>query len=393
MNISEREKKDFYLLAGIVLAGVILMFFAGQFAIRILPRWSVASDMASKIDPNRSAGPFSTAAALGLAPLRPEIETPQVWQRTFLTPQADGFGPLNEVPVVVIAPATGQPTKEATPDVPQPSQPPAATPSPTQLLTPTPFPTNTLIYVFPTATFTSKPPTSTLISIFTPTTISTISSTFTATATPTSTPTRTSTSTATATPTSTPTLTSTLTSTATSTSTFTPISLPTQTPTQVATPVPTDEMPSELAVPHDYPLFYLDDGQSLTLALTLVLDGNQSDWDVVLYEELSGSGILMDFVFLSISQDGDTWYEIFNWGNGVADTNSNLNTNVLGGSEYDNRPISSGDLYDSTGIAINADSILLSNAAPAGTYNYLRITAPGGVSVDGIKIDAIVILP
>jgi hypothetical protein len=114
MRIPDREKRDLLLMAAIVLLGVFLMFLSGQFAIRMLPRWSVPSDMQSNIDPNLRLDSGSDAlASVGLAPLRPEIQTPPAWQRTFLTPQAN-LDLLNEVPVVVVVPATSQPTWTAT---------------------------------------------------------------------------------------------------------------------------------------------------------------------------------------------------------------------------------------------------------------------------------------
>jgi hypothetical protein len=114
MKIPERERRDLLLLGAIVLLGVLLMFISGQFAIRMLPRWNVPSDMQSNIDPNLRLDSGSDAlASFGLAPLRPEIQTPPAWQRTFLTPQAN-LDLLNEVPVVVVAPVTSQPTWTAT---------------------------------------------------------------------------------------------------------------------------------------------------------------------------------------------------------------------------------------------------------------------------------------
>ena len=353
MRISEREKRDMFLLAAIVLLGILLMFIAGQFAIRLLPRWSVPSDMGSKIDLNIGG---TRVAQAGFAPLRPEILTPPAWQNSFLTPLAE-FGPLNEVPVVIIAPATAGPTLAATAtSKPQATQAPSATPISS---TPTPFPTNTLVLVFPTWTFTAPPPTSVP---------------------PTSVPTETLVPSETPIP-----------------PTETPIP-PTETPVTPSatpiTPIPTDDWPPEIGDTPGGGVYNLGDGDSLTLAISLVLDGDQSDWDIVLYELPNSPGIHMDLMILSISQDGYTWYEIFNWGNGVADTNSSLDiSGPLGGAETDNRPINSSYLYNNTGVAINADMILVRDMAPAGTYNYLRISAPAVGSTDGTDIDAIQILP
>jgi hypothetical protein len=88
---------------------------------------------------------------------------------------------------------------------------------------------------------------------------------------------------------------------------------------------------------------------------------------------------------------------IFNWGNGVADTNSNLNINnpVVGGSESDNWVITKAavPLYGTpsldTGITIDIDGY-----APTGTpYQWLRISVPIGGYGDGADIDSILVLP
>lgn len=356
MRISEREKRDMFLLAAIVLLGILLMFIAGQFAIRLLPRWSVPSDMGSKIDPN-SAG--AVVAQAGFAPLRPEILTPPAWQNSFLTPLAE-FGPLNEVPVVIIAPATARPTLAATATSgQQATQAPSATPISS---TPTPFPTNTLVVVFPTWTFTAPPPTSVP---------------------PTSVPTETLVPSETPIP-----------------PTETPIP-PTETPVTPSatpiTPIPTDDWPPEIEDTPDDDIFNLGQGGQLTFAVTINVDGNP-DWDLVLYEMANPPGIHMDWIVLSVSQDGYTWYTIFNWGDDVADTNSTLNINgPLGGDEADNRLIDAiylypNGVYGNTGIAINVDAIL-SMGAPIGTYNYLRIYSPLGGNDTNCDIDAIQILP
>jgi hypothetical protein len=154
MNISHPERRDMILLLALVVLGVVLMLIVGQFALRLMPHWDVASDMDSMIDPH-AALPQGGNPAL-LAPLRPEILTPPAWQETFLTPQAN-LGPLNEVPVVVVIPATGQPPQPPT-FTPQPTEEQESSATPTQFSTPTAFPTNTLVFVFPTWTFTPKPP-------------------------------------------------------------------------------------------------------------------------------------------------------------------------------------------------------------------------------------------
>jgi uncharacterized repeat protein (TIGR01451 family) len=145
----------------------------------------------------------------------------------------------------------------------------------------------------------------------------------------------------------------------------------------------------------------LPSGSSVTLAFSTPLTVGTGS-SLVYYEMgVSGtSGIQMDRVVIEIS-DGYNWYPIFNWGGGGADTNSNLNVAVIGGSESDNRdftfipasdvlyPLGTGTLGNpATGVTIQVD-----NVVPDGTYPYIRITAPSGDSGDGCDVDAIQILP
>jgi uncharacterized repeat protein (TIGR01451 family) len=143
-------------------------------------------------------------------------------------------------------------------------------------------------------------------------------------------------------------------------------------------------------------------GTAVTLAFdTPLVVGGHPDWDLVLYELKNGSGIAMDLITLQIS-DGNNWYTVFNWGDNLADTNSNMNIGVLGGSETDNRaftsPPASDVLYPfGTGTTANPATgivIELDNVVPAGTYPYFRISSPAGGDMDGgCEIDAIVIVP
>jgi uncharacterized repeat protein (TIGR01451 family) len=141
-------------------------------------------------------------------------------------------------------------------------------------------------------------------------------------------------------------------------------------------------------------------GTSITLAFSTPLTVGVGNY-LVYYEMGVGTGILMDQVRIEIS-DGYNWYPIFNWGgSGAADTNSNLNIAMIGGSENDNRDFSSPPASDilypfgtgivgnpATGVTIQVDGVV-----PNGTYPYIRITALSGDSGDGCDVDAIQILP
>ena len=136
----------------------------------------------------------------------------------------------------------------------------------------------------------------------------------------------------------------------------------------------------------------LPPGSSVTLAFgTPVVVGSHSGYDLVFYELPSGSGIMMDHVILQVS-DGYDWYTIFNWGDNNADTNSNLNINAIGGSETDNRDLStppaSDVLYNASGVLVDLDGFI-----PNGTYLYIRIVSPSGDTGDGADVDAIEVLP
>jgi hypothetical protein len=246
-------------------------------------------------------------------------------------------------------------------------------------------PTITFIYIPPSRTPIPKAtdvppspiiPTDTLIPLWTPTQTATDISIATGTVTPTSTVT----DTATITQTVTDTATATPTATSTPTATFTPGS------------VPTDPTPGEIGTSPDGVVYILPAGGALTLGINLTANGDSS-YDLAYYERPapSGNGIFLDWVIVEIS-DGYTWYTVFNWGNNIADTNSNMDFNILPNPqippEPDERDIPTASLYNGTGIAIDVDAIV-----PPGTYSYIRFSAPVGDNDNQMEIDALEILP
>jgi hypothetical protein len=122
----------------------------------------------------------------------------------------------------------------------------------------------------------------------------------------------------------------------------------------------------------------------------LVADGD-AGFDLAYYELPNGSGILLDWVVIEIG-DGSNWYTIFNRGDNIDDTNTNvypyLLSNPQAPSEPDQRDIPSATLRNGTGIAMDIDSLV-----PPGTYTYIRFTAPAGDADGHLEIDAIEILP
>jgi hypothetical protein len=142
------------------------------------------------------------------------------------------------------------------------------------------------------------------------------------------------------------------------------------------------------------------------LPTPITADGDILTRDFVYFEymyDAAASAVLLDWVQVEISADGSTWFTVFFWGDGVPDTNTNVNITIIGGTEDDNR------LFDPTttllyaspsaptiysGVTIDIDAI---TGSPAGTtYPWIRITAPdippgsGNYgSADGLTLDSI----
>jgi len=168
--------------------------------------------------------------------------------------------------------------------------------------------------------------------------------------------------------------------------------------------VVTDPVPPGvgIGVPPDGTIYNLLSNSYLTLSFNINVSG-QNGYDLVYYERPSGSGIWLDWVIIEIG-DGSNWYQIFNWGDEIADTNTNMDFTFLlpplnppppppPPEEPDQRDIQTSNLYGSpplqTGIAIDLDSL----GIPLGTYPYIRFYAPPG-DVDGhMEIDAIALIP
>jgi hypothetical protein len=342
MKAIERERLDWTIVVIFILViGFICVIVAGQLAARFSPSWQLNTDMDSHIDPNST---FVASRPSGfIEPVDPAILTQPGWINEFLTPG------------ISIITGTPFPTLGATFTLsPAPTIVSSATSTPTIASSPT----NTLVFIPWTPTSTRKPrPTKTQP----PSTNPPDTPTFVA---------------------STPALT--LTSTA--TITFTP------TVTQTPPVIPTDTTPPEIGTSPDGTVYSLPSGGSLTLGINLIANGD-GNFDLVYYERPSpgGTGIFLDWVIVEIS-DGTNWYTIFNWGNNVADANSNMDFNSLPNpqvpEETDQRDIPTSALYNGTGVAIDVDAII-----PPGTYSYIRFTAPAGDSDNQMEIDAIEVLP
>lgn len=135
--------------------------------------------------------------------------------------------------------------------------------------------------------------------------------------------------------------------------------------------------------------FIVLDMSSNPIVVNATPDGN---YDLVFYEDENpnGSGqIAMDQVSLGITNDpsGSPYYEVFNWGDGIPDVNTNVDTAALGlpTAEVDNQTIPTSDLYEDpasspppansqTGILIDVDQA--PSHPPPGSYQYIVILAP-----------------
>jgi hypothetical protein len=366
MKEFEHERPDWIIVTIILVIGFLCVIAAGQLALRFAPFWQLPASMDSRIDPD-SGSPLGQPDG-SIPPVGAGILTRPAWMDVYLTPGA------TFVTGTPIPPATS--TRVSSPTSTRMS-------TATDTARPTQSPTNTFIYIppsrTPTALPTDVPPTLIVLTdtpepSLTPTETAISFFTATGTLTPTSPATETATATATITPTGT------ATSTATPTPTFTP------------GPIPTDTTPGEIGTTPDGVVYMLRSGGSLTLGINLTANGDSS-YDLAYYERPAptGNGIFLDWVIVQIS-DGYTWYTVFNWGNDIADTNSNMNFNILPNPqvppEGDQRDIPTTSLYNGTGIAIDVDAIV-----PPGTYSYLRFIAPTGDADGQMEIDAVEVLP
>lgn len=394
--IEKRARLDWTLLIFIIPIGVILIVIVGQLAVRWVPAWSVNADMKSNLEPDLNADrPFAL-----LQPLLPQLLTPMAWAESYLTPGAEvSFPPfLTFEPTASLSPTLAPPTAtEATP---------TKTPSPTASAT-TPAPTGTSVTPSPSdkcedpdaenfgdslpCKYSPPPPTAT-----TPVVTAT-SPTPSSTATP-PTPTATATSpTPTATATS-PTPTATTTS-PTPTATGTPAAIPTGY-TQVSPPVAigTNAPDNNIGGISDGSYTVIDFSSSP------IIVGATPDnfYDLVFYESQFGSNLELDNIIIGISQDVSLgYYEVFNWGNNIPDTNTNANVDTLPadpncttpGMECDNYEIPTSDLYPGPGTGILIDVDTAPAAPPPNSYQFVIIISPviSGSSGDGAQVDAIVV--
>lgn len=391
MKTQKTERKDWVLLIFIIPISALLLLFVGQWAIRLLPFWSVNAGMNSNLEPDSGAAhPFAL-----LEPLLPQILIPLPWADTYLDPNGDfAFPPF----------LTFEPTASPTPTV-APTQ---TEVTPTATAVPTETPTATSVVVTsptnaggggeetPTGTVASPSPSPT---------------------TPSPSPT---------TPSPSPT-------------TPTPVCPGAHNPDgplpcdygNISTPpvgVTQDTSPDSnigVNVPPDNGdpnnsnnVGFVGDGSYIVLSLNITVNPTPDNfYDLVFYEWNNGGSVYMDLIIIGITNDatGSSYYEVFNWGNGSPDMNSNVGDVAVanGGEAGDDIipvagntevPPSETELYDpdydsvngtngpspQTGILIDVDNA--DSNPPPGTYQYVVIISPPeppGGGDNGTQLDAI----
>ncbi len=370
---TDQRRRDWSIIIFILPLGLVMMMCVGQLAVRMSPNWSVSGEMNSSLDPETAP----KQDALIVPPISSDILTPMSWWDTFLTPSGGG---VVFPPFITFEPSL-TPTATATPWATTASP----TASPTGVTT-TPTP--------PTSTPTKKPTDDDTTP--NPPTVTATTTTVTATAT---------------------TATTTITATATTPAPInctdpnalnnggplpctypvpvssTPAGLPSATPTGVTDPPNGDTAGNNVInIPDGYYVI-------ITLPTPIVVVGiSDTGYDLVYYERQlddsgmpSGYGVHMDQVILSISTAvNGTYYQIFNWGDGIPDTNSNLGD--VAGLENDNQPIDASEFYGTypqdTGILIDVDNA--PSYPPPGNYSFLAIQAPTPLPAnDGADVDAV----
>ena len=428
MKMSERDRRDWSLLIFIVPLGILLMLIAGQFAMRIIPRWILNAGMGSSLDVETAGGQQSF--------LKPffniQILTPFAWQDTYLTPNADGGFVFP--PFVVLEPSA-TPSPSQTPPAPtedtRTPSPSATTVTPSPVVTTPPPPTATevspttppttcqdssatnkggpLPCTYPPTTCTDPAATNQgdpLPCTYPPTTCTDPAATNQGDPLPCTYPPTTCTDPA-ATNQGDPlpcTYPPTTCTDPAATNQGDPLPCTYPPPGTTSTPDPTYTLvtpPPNLGVgtDPDNTIGAIPDGQYVVLGLTVIVGATpDNNYDLVFYESDTGGQIAMDWIIIGISiyADGHEYYEVFNWGNGAPDVNSNVgDVAQTTGTEDDNQSIPLTELHDpdgagpapQTGILIDVDNA--TSAPPPNTYNYVVIIAPPGGAGDPAQVDSI----
>jgi hypothetical protein len=344
---NERESRDLGLMVLILLLGLLFMLFAGQKATQLLPDWSIPADMDSNLDPNAR---FRSRGESGwVEPVRSDILTPPAWNDSYLTPMPDGAEDNTAETAATVVVFDPSETPSATP-----SSSPTSQPTTTVTPTSTPDPTNPP----PTTAATKQkpdnkgskndddpPPPPPVTSTIEPGMV------------------------------------------------------------EVVPPVaglnvgpPDGTVPGNVAnlAGNEYTVVDITQGG---VDPPITVEGPaETNYDLVYYEWDAGGVVMMDHVIVGISQDsdGDPYYEVFNWGDGNPDENTNVDTGDLGvdPAEIDNQSIPTSELHDDppapppqTGVLIDVDNA--PSNPPPGDYSQVVIISPDTGSGDAAQVDAV----
>ena len=412
MNTQKRERRDWTFLIFIIPIGIFLILIVGQLAIQLVPTWRVNADMNSNLEPDpNSARPFAL-----LEPILPQILTPMAWLDVYLTPGADiSFPPfLTFEPTASPSPTAATPSATASPPTPIAT---TSTPVPTSTTPPPPTgteppngsPTPPTTCTDPQANNQGQP----LPCTYPPTTCTDPLANNQGQPLPCTYPPTTCTD---------------------------PLAnnqgqpLPcTYDPTTCTDPLannqgqplpctydptctdpaannyggplpcdyidtmPTDYVivdppPTDIGTTPDDNDANVNDGTYVVISLNVEVGNTPDDnYDLAFYEYDNGGYVYLDWIIIGISNDptGADYYEVFSWGTGGPDENSNVgDVAVAEGGEYDNQQIDLSELHDpdgagtapQTGILIDVDTA--DSAPPPGIYQYVVIISPDDSDVD-----------
>jgi len=142
----------------------------------------------------------------------------------------------------------------------------------------------------------------------------------------------------------------------------------------------------------------IEEGGVITLDFGIdngITDGQGYDFVFYEWHNVGCTCVQLDWIEIELSEDGLTWYTVFNWGDGYnppMDDNTSIASYSQDGSEDDNEQIPSAILYgippnppNPTGILIDINFL---GSPPATSYRYVRLRCPVGGG-DAAQIDAI----
>ena len=156
MRATENERRDWIVIAFILLFGLFWILLAASWALRSAPHWELDTNVGSALDPNSD---FLTNRPLGfIEPVDPAILTNPAWMNAALTPGSSFFPSTQPHTTANTPAATGSAASSPTAGTLVTTQTtfPTTTGAATNTAVVWTNPTNTLVY-FPPPTSTSRP--------------------------------------------------------------------------------------------------------------------------------------------------------------------------------------------------------------------------------------------